>query len=149
MRKTECNSGARYVHFDECEALRQRVVQQGRQTGVTSDDRLARPTSIVWVDSFQPAPIVVHVVTPLTPDELKARSRLPYGQRIRDLRKALGWTQHDAAKHLGISVRTVIRHERNQSLRMHWTPLWKLREVELTYAADLAVWLHRRVHASS
>jgi hypothetical protein len=37
----------------------------------------------------------------------------------------------------------VIRHERSQSLRMHWRLLGKLRELELAYAMDLAVWLQR------
>jgi hypothetical protein len=38
-------------------------------------------------------------------------------------------------------VRIVIRHERSQSRRLHLRLLWKLRELELAYAMDLAVWL--------
>ena len=42
------------------------------------------------------------------------------------------------ANELGMSVRTVIRHERGQSLRMHWRLAWKLRELELARSTDLA-----------
>jgi DNA-binding XRE family transcriptional regulator len=37
---------------------------------------------------------------------------MPSGQRIRNLRDALGWTQRVAAKELRVSLRTVIRHEK-------------------------------------
>ena len=42
---------------------------------------------------------------------------LPFGQRIRNLRRLLGWSQRTAARHLGVSVRTVIRHERGERRR--------------------------------
>ena len=41
--------------------------------------------------------------------------RMPFGQRIRNLRTLLGWSQIKAAAHFGVSVRTVIRHERGES----------------------------------
>ena len=42
---------------------------------------------------------------------------LSAGPRIRALRRALGWTQQQAAMELGVSRRTVIRHERGQHRR--------------------------------
>jgi transcriptional regulator with XRE-family HTH domain len=42
---------------------------------------------------------------------------LSAGPRIRALRRALGWTQQQAAVELGISKRTVIRYERGQHRR--------------------------------
>jgi DNA-binding XRE family transcriptional regulator len=39
---------------------------------------------------------------------------LPFGQRMRTLRRVLGMTQKQFADTLGVSVRTVIRHERDQ-----------------------------------
>jgi DNA-binding XRE family transcriptional regulator len=42
---------------------------------------------------------------------------LSAGPRIRALRRALGWTQQQAATELGISKRTVIRYERGQHRR--------------------------------
>jgi len=36
------------------------------------------------------------------------------GQRIRHLRRALRWTQREAAAEVGISRRTLIRHEQGQ-----------------------------------
>jgi hypothetical protein len=38
---------------------------------------------------------------------------MPSGQRIRNLRNLLGCTQRRAAMELGVSMRTVIRHERS------------------------------------
>jgi DNA-binding XRE family transcriptional regulator len=71
--------------------------------------------------------------------------RAPYGERLRELRRALGWTQPMAAMMLGISTRTVIRHERGQHRRF-WvqTPmLLKLRELEATWACTLVEHLIR------
>jgi hypothetical protein len=147
MANTDHNSGARDLLFEECEALRRGPLDPNRRRPVPrpaySSPGHVPQSPRVFVDSFQPAPIVMRVVKPLTSEELEARSRLPYGQRIRDLRRALRWTQRDVAGSLGMSVRTVIRHERSQSLRMHLRLLWKLRELELAYAIDLAVWLQR------
>ncbi len=69
---------------------------------------------------------------------------MPAGQRIRNLRSILGWTQRMAAAQLGISVRTVIRHEQGH----HRTPwprlslLLRLRELESIYAGPIIA--HRR-----
>ena len=64
-------------------------------------------------------------------DELHGE-RVPFGVRLRELRRALGRTQSMAAMMLGISARTAIRHERGQHRRL-WvqTPmLLKLRALE-------------------
>jgi len=69
---------------------------------------------------------------------------IPLGQRIRNLRTLLGWSQIKAAAHFGVSVRTVIRHERGES-RCPWTPLLlKVRALEDAHAEELIAFL---VHA--
>jgi len=67
----------------------------------------------------------------------------PSGERIRTLRAVLGWTQRTAAVNLGISVRTLIRHERG-----HHRTLWprlqlvlRLRELESEHAQELIAYL--------
>jgi len=71
-----------------------------------------------------PEPRPVPLPPPLAygplPDESRRRAAalnrrlqgLSSGQRIRNLRAALGWTQRVAAQELGVSLRTVIRHEK-------------------------------------
>jgi DNA-binding XRE family transcriptional regulator len=73
------------------------------------------------------------------------RERVHFGQRLRELRRALGWTQRMAAVELGINVRTVIRHEKGQ----HRTPwvriplLLKLRHLEGMCAEEILAYLAR------
>ena len=79
------------------------------------------------------------------------RERMPFGQRLRDVRRALGWTQRMAAVELGINARTVIRHEKGHH-RRPWvrTPLLlKLRDLEAAYAGEIVAYLTRvgREHA--
>ena len=78
--------------------------------------------------------------------ELRRRLQvLPSGQRIRSLRTVLGWTQSMAAEQLGISVRTVIRHEQGRN-RLPWLRLpllERLRELESIYAEQLIAYLGR------
>jgi DNA-binding XRE family transcriptional regulator len=70
--------------------------------------------------------------------------RMPFGQRIRNLRTLLGWSQRKAAAHFGVSVRTVIRHERRESCRP-WLPLLlEVRALEDAHAEELIALL---VHA--
>jgi DNA-binding XRE family transcriptional regulator len=66
---------------------------------------------------------------------------LSAGPRIRALRRALGWTQQQAAAELGISKRTVIRYERGQHRRhgTRWSLLLRLCELESIYAQRLLV----------
>jgi hypothetical protein len=40
---------------------------------------------------------------------------MPFGQRIRNLRTVLGWSQRKSAEHFEVSVRSLIRHEREPS----------------------------------
>jgi len=71
--------------------------------------------------------------------------RAPFGVRLREVRRALGWTQPMAAMMLGISTRTVIRHERGQHRRL-WVErsmLLKLRELEAKWACTLVEHLMR------
>jgi DNA-binding XRE family transcriptional regulator len=76
--------------------------------------------------------------------KLKAELRfqlqvMPSGQRIRNLRSLLGWTQRRVAMELGISMRTVIRHERGQR-RTPWlrlSLLLRLRELESDHEGKL------------
>ena len=68
---------------------------------------------------------------------------VPCGERIRNLRAILGWTQRTAAVHLGISVRTLIRHERGHH-RTPWPRLQlvlRLRELESEHAQELIAYL--------
>jgi DNA-binding XRE family transcriptional regulator len=77
----------------------------------------------------EPRPVPMPVPGP-SPDESLRRAAalsraiqgLSPGQRIRNLRLVLGWTQRTAATELGISVRTLIRHEQGH----HRTPWLRL-----------------------
>jgi len=68
------------------------------------------------------------------------------GWRIRYLRTVLGWNQRTAAARLGISVRTLIRHEqghhRTSSTRL--ALLLRLLELELTHANEILAYVDRR-----
>src|SRR5437868_4926035 len=62
---------------------------------------------------------------------------MSYGKRMRVLRRATGATQKQLAATLGISARTVIRHEQGQAVRA-WSPIWSgLRELERDHAEEL------------
>jgi DNA-binding XRE family transcriptional regulator len=76
------------------------------------------------------------------------RERMPFGQRLREVRLALGWTPSMIADELGISVRTVIRHEQgsNRTGRPHLRVLLRLRELESRYAAEVLAYLARVRH---
>jgi DNA-binding XRE family transcriptional regulator len=75
------------------------------------------------------------------------RAALPFGQRIRELRQALGWTQREVATQLGVSPRTVIRYELGQSGPIQSAPLMALRRLESAHAQELhaQVGTHARV----
>jgi hypothetical protein len=78
--------------------------------------------------------------------ELRRRLQvLPSGRRIRHIRSILEWTQHRVAVELGVSVRTVIRHERAQNRRpwMREEMLLRLRKLESDYADQLIAYLGR------
>jgi DNA-binding XRE family transcriptional regulator len=74
---------------------------------------------------------------------LRRLQLMPGGQRVRCLRAVLGWTQRVAADQLGISTRTLIRHEQGH----HRTP-WlryplpqRLLELESLYAEQIIAYL--------
>jgi DNA-binding XRE family transcriptional regulator len=70
---------------------------------------------------------------------LRRLDLVPAGQRIRNLRAVLGWTQRAAALQLGISMRTVIRYEQGHH-RVSWPRLpllRRLRELESEHAQEL------------
>lgn len=66
---------------------------------------------------------------------------MPYGQRIRNLRMVLGWSQREAARQLQVAVRTVIRHEREESFRLRLPKVEKLRALEDANAEELLAYL--------
>jgi DNA-binding XRE family transcriptional regulator len=85
---------------------------------------------------------------PLAPSIPELQQRLvlmPSGARIRSLRRALGWTQQRAADELGISKRTLIRHERGQPRRpgMRSSLLLRLCELESVHEPQLLSYLSR------
>jgi DNA-binding XRE family transcriptional regulator len=65
------------------------------------------------------------------------RAALPFGQRIRDLRRATGWTQREAARQLGVSARSIIRYEQGSSSPVQAEPLLALRRLESAHAMEL------------
>jgi DNA-binding XRE family transcriptional regulator len=58
------------------------------------------------------------------------RAALPFGERIRDLRRALGWTQREVAVQIGVSARSVIRYEQGRSAPLQFETLLALRRLE-------------------
>jgi DNA-binding XRE family transcriptional regulator len=72
----------------------------------------------------------------------------PSGARIRTLRAVRGWTQRMAARELGISMRTLIRHEQGHN-RRRWLRLpllLRLRELESFYADRIVDYLVESIH---
>ena len=70
----------------------------------------------------------------------------PSGLRIRYLRNALGWNQRTAAMQLGISRRTLIRHEQghNRTSSTRLALMLRLLELELTHANEILAYVDRR-----
>jgi len=71
------------------------------------------------------------------------REGMPFGQRIRELRRARGWTQRQAGYALGVSRRTVIRHERVITRRPWWSLLETVRRLEAADTGELRDYLVR------
>jgi transcriptional regulator with XRE-family HTH domain len=65
----------------------------------------------------------------------------PFGKRIRDLRTVLGWSQRKTAEQFGVSVRTVIRHERRETFRLRLAILQELCALEAANAEELIAYL--------
>jgi DNA-binding XRE family transcriptional regulator len=91
------------------------------------------PVLYRWQTGYQPP-----LGSPEPEPRLQPMSRelLPFGQRIRELRLARGWTQRQVASALGVNVRTVIRHERGRTRRPWWSLLMAVRSLEVRYAED-------------
>jgi DNA-binding XRE family transcriptional regulator len=66
------------------------------------------------------------------------RAALPFGQRIRELRRAVGWTQREVAWELGVSTRSIIRYEQGRSGPIQSGPLLALRQLESAHAQELS-----------
>ena len=95
---------------------------------------------LAWVRDFRDA-----LAAQLKAELRRQLHGMPSGQRIRYLRAVNGWTQQRAAVELGVSVRTIIRHEQGQK-RHPWLRLpllERLRELESIYAEQLIAYLGR------
>ena len=57
------------------------------------------------------------------------RACLPFGQRIRDVRRASRLTQREVASELGVSRRSIIRYEQGRSSPVQSAPLLALRRL--------------------
>jgi DNA-binding XRE family transcriptional regulator len=66
----------------------------------------------------------------LTMPRMVVRAALPFGQRIRDVRRTLQWSQREIAIHLGVSARSIIRYEQGRSAPLQSAPLLALRQLE-------------------
>jgi DNA-binding XRE family transcriptional regulator len=68
---------------------------------------------------------------------LATREGMLLGARILGLRQGMHWTQKQAAERLGVSRRTVIRHEQGQTVSMYSSMLAAVRRWEAVYAQTL------------
>ena len=95
---------------------------------------VADAANVAWLQSFMDQ----HTVR-LRAELQRELEWRPAGARIRSLRAVRGWTQCIAARELGISVRTLIRHEQshNRYERLRSEPHIRLRELESTYAQEI------------
>jgi DNA-binding transcriptional regulator YiaG len=66
----------------------------------------------------------------LTMPRKVVRAALPFGQRIRDVRRTLQWSQREVAILLGVSARSIIRYEQGRSAPIQSAPLLALRRLE-------------------
>jgi DNA-binding XRE family transcriptional regulator len=83
------------------------------------------------------APPIVERAEPQTVPRRVLRAALPFGQRIHDLRRVLGWSQREVAVQLGVSSRSIIRYEHGQSSPLRSAPLLALRRLESAYSLEL------------
>jgi transcriptional regulator with XRE-family HTH domain len=49
-----------------------------------------------------------------TPQRVRTKRQIAFGSRMRDLRKAIGWTQIDLARELGVHPATIVRYEKGE-----------------------------------
>jgi DNA-binding XRE family transcriptional regulator len=88
-----------------------------------------------YLHSAQPKPMCEDEPDPRPRPQV--RPALPFGQRIRDLRRALGWRQCDIAAQIGVSARSIIRYEQGCSSPIQIAPLRALRRLESAYSQEL------------
>ena len=72
-----------------------------------------------------------------SPSQAAVRACLPFGQRVRDLRRAMRWTQSQLAWQLGVSRRSIIRYEHGRSAPIQGAPLLAMRRLESAFAGEL------------
>jgi DNA-binding XRE family transcriptional regulator len=101
---------------------------------------IADATNCAWLQSFMDE----HTVR-LRAELQRELEWRPSGARIHTLRAVRGWTQRMVARELGISVRTVIRHEQshNRYERLRSEPHIRLRELESCYAEQIVAYITR------
>src|SRR5215467_12641801 len=104
------------------------------------------PAEVMWMQQLRSA----HTAR-FQQELLATLATRPPGRRIRYLRVVLGWSQRTAARQLGISQRTLIRHEqghhRTQSARA--SLLARVGMLELAHANEILAYVaRRREHAS-
>ena len=92
----------------------------------------------------QELPWLNRALRPVYPDPVhkegalpQVRACLPYGQRVRDIRRVLGLTQRELASQLGVSCRSIIRYEQGRSSPLKSAPLLALRRLESGHAREL------------
>jgi len=103
--------------------------------------RVTQPCEFACVDQSRS----VHTAR-FTAELLATLASRPSGLRIRYLRNALGWNQRTAAMQLGISRRTLIRHEQghNRTSSTRLALMLRLLELELTHANEILAYVDRR-----
>jgi DNA-binding XRE family transcriptional regulator len=120
--------------------------EQDRHDQRFLEGKYAPKSTHVNISSFYSGAHSEHVASDPASTQVELRRRLwgmSSGEHILALRKALGWTQEQAAAELRISRRSVIRHEQGQHLRprMRKSLLKRLCELESDYAEQLAAHL--------
>ena len=119
-------------------------------TPTDATSRLATPTippaDLAWMQQLRSA----HTAR-FQQELLATLASRPPGRRIRYLRAVLGWSQRTAASQLGISRRTLIRHEQGQH-RTHSARvslLARLEMLELAHANEILAYVDRRREPAS
>lgn len=82
-----------------------------------------------------PQPTLLRQTEPSLFVQSMIAASVPIGQRIRNLRLALGWTQREIAAQIGVSRRTVIRYEQGRTQRPQGWTLLALESLESTFKA--------------
>ncbi len=104
------------------------LIELDRSTPRWARSLSREPCAFAWVQALRDEQALVFK------QEFWTRLQMtPAGPRIRNLRRLFAWTQRKAAAELGISVRTVIRHEQGQQYRRWRQTRWSLLLSKLEY----------------